>query len=641
MSGALAVGYVLQGRYRIVELIGQGGSAVVYRAERLGTSPVQSVAVKQFVETPDGVGQAQLQNEVNVLFGLTHPSLPRLYDFFEEGQTWYLVSEFIDGRSVEELLAAGEGFTPRSAAELGLQLAGVLGYLNERGIVHRDVKPENMLITREGRLKLIDFGLAGPATYSGLASQDVVGFSDLVAAPEQKAGLPTDVRADIYSVGATLYYILTGKEPQPSRKTTRTRVIDPRIGPELTGILEKCLMYEPDERYQTFAELQDALAAVVGSQRKTSNRKRPRVRELVLGIVFGGLVLTGAFFTYVRLAISPPALPPQPPQPAIQGPAFVQLGGESEVKLVNAPAGDYTWKVIDNQRPSRVMQVMTGTTVAFKPSDVGVFTLQVEGPALTAPLRQDISVGQELRLESVVALNTTVSVRPLPEYLGRDKNLKYTLVVTAPDGSRREMAGQKAFSVSFREEGAYQLQLITEISYPGAAPVTVKSPLKVVQAVKYLTIAPERILNPNPSFEALNAEGGPLDWRASRADIWDTKVALQGRRSIRFDQGGSVVMQSVKLISGREYQLSVWVKGRDLNLTKPPVVLKFRSRYSEQYVRPDITSRAVSGTFDWTTLIIDFTAPAQVSDLEIYLGYDQGSTGTLWFDYCVLTYPEG
>ncbi|MGE5560118.1 MAG: protein kinase domain-containing protein [Chloroflexota bacterium] len=636
MVDALQPGETLQQRYLIVETVGEGGSGVVLRAERIGTRPVAHVAIKQIDPALGETGIAQMRNEVNALFTLTHVGLPKVLDFFQEDGVWYLVSEYIDGRSVEQIAADdnGQGFNQRTAAELGLQLAQVLGYLHAHGIVHRDVKPSNMIITPEGQLKLIDFGLAGQADVSSLGSPDVHGFSDIVGAPEQKADLPTDERTDIYGLGATIYYILTGAAPTPTAKSRHTRVIDPRIGPELTAILDRCLRYDPEERFQSLSDVEAAFREIAIPPGKRHRGRRRSWISFAAGLLAGALLLGGGAFAYLTATRKPP--PPQEPrlEPSIVMAPFARLGAAFSLAVQNAPDVEFKWELRDTQQPGRLVGAATGATAELKAHDIGLFSVTASAPELEQPVSAQVAVSQTLPLEPVVALGSTAFARPSPEYMGRDKSVEYEVTITSPQGETRTITGQKSFTFHYQEVGAYQIDLTTLITANGET-VRVKAPSQVVEVVKYLIIPPERIINANPGFESDQGNGAPASWTLTAGAVWEKKTVRQGARAIGFDFGPAYVTETVQLTRGTKYRLSVWVKGQNLKLNQPPVTLMFRSRHNEQYVASPVTSQAVSGTFDWRILIVDFVAPSKAeSNLEIYLTYD--GTGTIWFDMCAL-----
>jgi eukaryotic-like serine/threonine-protein kinase len=202
------------GGYRIVQVIGHGGIGAVYEAEDLGR-PAARVALK---ETFDPAGIRAFQAEFAVLHRLAHPNLPGYHQVFEHDGNGYLVMELVPGQSLQEVLDKHGGPLPESQV-LGyaLQLCDVLEFLHGQrpGIMHRDIKPANIRLTPEGRIKLVDFGLLKQGTQQ--TRQTIRGFGTPAYAPVEQYGRgSTDVRSDIYSLGATLYHLLTGQEPPPA-----------------------------------------------------------------------------------------------------------------------------------------------------------------------------------------------------------------------------------------------------------------------------------------------------------------------------------------------------------------------------------------------------------------------------------------
>ena len=211
---ALSPGTVLQNRYRIAKLVGQGGFGAVYRGWDIALE--QPVAVKEnFDSGPES--QRQFEREAKLLAGLRHPNLPRVGDHFSvPGQGQYLVMDFVEGKSLAVLLAERGG--PLSEAEALpwiRQVCGALTYLHQRTppIIHRDIKPENIIVTNEGRAVLVDFGISkvyDPSKGTTVGAKAVTpGYSP----PEQYGRGRTDARSDVYSLGATLYTLLTGHVP--------------------------------------------------------------------------------------------------------------------------------------------------------------------------------------------------------------------------------------------------------------------------------------------------------------------------------------------------------------------------------------------------------------------------------------------
>ncbi|MBX7254035.1 MAG: serine/threonine protein kinase, partial [Candidatus Promineofilum sp.] len=210
----LAIGSILQNRYRIVKLIGQGGFGAVYRGWDLSLE--QPVAVKENFGS-DAESQRQFEREAKLLAGLRHPNLPRVGDHFVvPGQGQYLVMDFVEGKSLTTLLSERGG--PLDEAEVlpwMRQVCEALDYLHTRTppIIHRDVKPDNIIVAPDGRPMLVDFGISkvydpGKGTTIG-AKAVTPGYSP----PEQYGRGRTDARSDVYALGATLYTLLTGQTP--------------------------------------------------------------------------------------------------------------------------------------------------------------------------------------------------------------------------------------------------------------------------------------------------------------------------------------------------------------------------------------------------------------------------------------------
>lgn len=215
--------HLLRGRYRLLGQVGEGGMGKVYRAEdtHLGNRLVaikemsaRGLSPQEYAEATQG-----FQREALLLAQLNHPNLPHIYEQFSEGARWYLVMDFIDGETLEERLAKAPGgrLPVQEVLQLGIQLATVLSYLHTRQppIIFRDLKPANIMLARDGRLYLIDFGIA--RLFKPGQSKDTIPFgSSGYAAPEQYGWAQTTPQADMYSLGATLHHMLSGHDPSQS-----------------------------------------------------------------------------------------------------------------------------------------------------------------------------------------------------------------------------------------------------------------------------------------------------------------------------------------------------------------------------------------------------------------------------------------
>ena len=254
------------GHYRILEQIGEGGMGVVYRAhdERLS----RDVAIKVIAgwKLTDPVARKRFRSEALALSRLNHPNIATLYDFDTQDGTDFLVLEYIRGQGLHEKIAEGP-LPEKDILRWGIQLAEGLAVAHEHGVVHRDLKPGNVLIRTDGRLKILDFGLA--KILVSVTADDLTrtmspdgGGTLAYMAPEQLNGQPVDARTDIYGVGAILYEMATGQRsfqaedfgqliksilhhsPKPPISANR------RISPGLESIIVRAMNREPRLRYQ-------------------------------------------------------------------------------------------------------------------------------------------------------------------------------------------------------------------------------------------------------------------------------------------------------------------------------------------------------------------------------------------------------
>jgi serine/threonine protein kinase len=217
---------LLKERYRIINQIGQGGQATIYKGEdtELGN---RLVAIKEMSQ--DGLSPQELQEaadafkrEAHMLAGLQHPNIPSIYDYFQETGHWYFVMEFIEGETLENYFARADGGTlpVKEVLDIGIQLCSVLEYLHNHQppIIFRDLKPGNVMRAADGHLYLIDFGIA--RHFKPGQSRDTTALGSLgYAAPEQYGKAQTTSRSDIYSLGAILHQALTGNDPVSNKPT--------------------------------------------------------------------------------------------------------------------------------------------------------------------------------------------------------------------------------------------------------------------------------------------------------------------------------------------------------------------------------------------------------------------------------------
>lgn len=278
----ISVGTLLNNRYRIVSILGQGGMGAVYRAtdEHLSIS----VAVKENLFLTEEYGR-QFQREAHILAGLRHNNLPHVTDYFSlENQGQYLVMDFIEGEDLRQRMERLGALPEREAILIGISICDALTYLHTRvaPIIHRDIKPGNVKVTGDGQAVLVDFGLAKIMLSNQATSTGARAMTPGYSPPEQYGTARTDDRSDIYSLGATLYAALTGVIPEDglARMTGKThltpiRELLPKINRRLAETIEQALEVDPENRYQSAEEFKQAL--IVCGELTSFYQERPTI----------------------------------------------------------------------------------------------------------------------------------------------------------------------------------------------------------------------------------------------------------------------------------------------------------------------------------------------------------------------------
>ncbi len=285
-TGTLPSKTILQSRYEILAVQGLGGMGAVYRARDLRFSAVEKiVAVKEMSNTaPDPrlrrIGIQNFEREANILASLSHPSIPKIFDFFSEGHRSYLVLEFVEGDTLEDLLEEqGQPFVEEEVVEWALQICDVLAYLHGHTppVIFRDIKPGNLMVRKhDGRIMVIDFGIAKVFEHGQRGTMiGTEGYSP----PEQYRGT-AEPRGDLYALGATMHHLLTARDPRLEPPFTfherPIRHLNPNISAELEAVVLKTLAYDVQERYSSATEMALALNSAVPRRKKPSSSFSPQ-----------------------------------------------------------------------------------------------------------------------------------------------------------------------------------------------------------------------------------------------------------------------------------------------------------------------------------------------------------------------------
>ncbi|MBN1886921.1 MAG: serine/threonine protein kinase [Thermoflexales bacterium] len=331
----LQAGFVLHERYKIVESVGSGGMGAVYEAEDLRLEG-RRCAIKEIRLDPSGEpgertqAQEQFYREASTLARLDHPTLPKVSDHFSEGGQDYLVMDFVPGRDlkaiVEEAKHAGRFLEEQQVLDWAIQLCDALEYLHsqEQPILHRDIKPANIKLTPDGRIKLVDFGLvkllaaSDDRTITVLQGRGTAAYTPL----EQYGGDAghTDVRSDIYSLGATLYNVLTNQSPPDAKQRflhpdalTPPSALNPKISLPIEQALVAALAMHPDERPPTVSAFR---AALMGAPLSKKAKSPPSAWRLAidanrawLALVIALLLVSVAITAMSPLLVSASVLP--------------------------------------------------------------------------------------------------------------------------------------------------------------------------------------------------------------------------------------------------------------------------------------------------------------------------------------------
>lgn len=324
------------GRYRIIDEIGRGAMGIVYKAHDPNLDIILALKVLKKERLTNEPFVRRFMAEARALGRLHNPEIVRVFNVDRDGDEVYIAMEFIQGEPISSLMKT-QSYTPDAIVDFGSKIAEALDYAHKKGIIHRDVKPSNIVCTTDGKLKITDFGIAHVEDPSGIEETqagEILGTPAYMS-PEQVLGRPVDGRSDLFSLGIILYEMATGSRPFQGQGMSAvfnaiTNDVPPPIHTicqaiprPLSDVIMKCLSKSPEARHSDGRELAAALRSAVAasepvvpvttvSEEKTGKKKSAAV------IIAGALVVVavGAFLllgrSHAPSTVQPPVVPPQP-----------------------------------------------------------------------------------------------------------------------------------------------------------------------------------------------------------------------------------------------------------------------------------------------------------------------------------------
>ena len=264
-------GMVFAERYKLVDYLGQGGMSLVYRAIDIRTGHSVAIKILKSEYNHDVEFLERFQREAHAAGRMSHHNIVNLLDVGTEGDFRYLVLEYISGNTLKDIIKEKGALNPNTAIQIAIRILSALQHAHENGIIHRDIKPQNVLVNTNGHIKVADFGIARITNTKTISKKDMVIGSVHYSSPEQARGNVVQATSDIYSTGIVLYEMLTGRVPfigdnpvtvamqQVNAAPPPIRDLNPSVPPAIASVVMKALEKTPQRRFQSAREMADAL----------------------------------------------------------------------------------------------------------------------------------------------------------------------------------------------------------------------------------------------------------------------------------------------------------------------------------------------------------------------------------------------